>query len=148
MHKYSKGVTLVELMVVVVIVAILGAIAIPSYRNYVMRTNRTEATSALLRIQTQQEKAFLQFNQYATQLTGAGPVGLNMTATSEFEKYNLDIVTPRPGGGAGSYLARAIPAAGKGQQDDEPCQLITITESGTRGAADSGGTNQTQTCWR
>ena len=38
MRSRLSGFTLVELMIVVVIVAILSAIAIPSYRNYVMRS--------------------------------------------------------------------------------------------------------------
>jgi len=41
----------VELMIAVVIAAILAAIAIPGYRSYVQRAQRTEAKSALLRIQ-------------------------------------------------------------------------------------------------
>ena len=46
--------TLIELMIVVAIVAILAAVALPAYRGYVLRSNRTEATATLLRVQAAQ----------------------------------------------------------------------------------------------
>ena len=61
----SRGVTLLELMIVVVILGILGTIAVSTYRGYLLRTNRTEARMALLRVQAAQEKFFLQWNRYA-----------------------------------------------------------------------------------
>ena len=77
MRSIMRGFTLVELMIVVVVVSILAAVAIPSYRNYVMRSQRIDATTALLRIQAAEEKYFLQNNAYTDQ-PGAGvpPAGL------------------------------------------------------------------------
>src|SRR2546429_5200969 len=61
-----RGMTLIELMVVLVIVAILSTLAVGSYRRYVLRANRTDATSALLRIQVAEEKFFLQRSEEHT----------------------------------------------------------------------------------
>jgi type IV pilus assembly protein PilE len=140
--KY-RGFTLIELMVTVLIIGILASIAVPSYRNYVLRAQRTDATAALLRIQTAQEKYFLQNNTYATQLTG-GPPGLNLSNTSANGKYDLTI---RPGAGV-SFTAQATPAAGNGQTDDTKCATFTVDQSGTRTALDSGGADHTLECWR
>jgi len=72
MRKYMRGVTLLELMIVVVIVSILTAVAYPNYREYVTRAKRTEAKAALLQIATNQERFYLQNNTYTTNMTNLG----------------------------------------------------------------------------
>lgn len=72
MNKYMRGVTLMELMIVVVIVSILTAIAYPNYREFVARAKRNEAKSCLLQISTLQERFYLQNNVYTADMTNLG----------------------------------------------------------------------------
>ena len=72
MRRYMRGVTLMELMIVVVIIGILAAIAYPNYREFVARAKRTEARAALLKIATNQERYYLQNNIFTTDLTQLG----------------------------------------------------------------------------
>ena len=66
--SYMRGVTLIELMIVVVIVAILAAIAYPNYREFSARATRNEAKAALLKAATNQERFYLQNNAFSTDL--------------------------------------------------------------------------------
>lgn len=47
MNCRQRGMTLMELLVVITIIGLLAAIAYPSYRAQVRRSNRTEARVAL-----------------------------------------------------------------------------------------------------
>lgn len=51
----KKGVTLIEVMIVVAIVGFLAAIAIPAYDNYITRSRRSDAFTALETVRAAQE---------------------------------------------------------------------------------------------
>lgn len=145
MRKSVMGVTLIELLTVVVVIGILAAIAVPSYRRYLLRAQRTDASTALLRLQSAEEKYFLQYNAYTTKLTAkpsAGGLGL-ASDTSERGFYQL-AVTPSATG----YDATAKPIVGKGQSDDKKCAEFSLSETGIKKAKDYAGTDNTSECWR
>jgi type IV pilus assembly protein PilE len=144
MRYTQRGVTLIELMTVVVIVAILASIAVPSYRNYLIRAQRTDATTALLRIQSGMEKYLVQNGKYTTDLTSKPQDGgLGLYTVSEQGFYDLKIDPTATG-----YTASATAKTDKPQKDDKRCVLFTVDESGKRFAKDSGGTDRTTECWR
>lgn len=142
----TRGVTLIELLVVIVVLAILAAIAVPSYRSYVLRTQRTEATAALLRIGAAQEAFFLEHNRFASALATAPPDGLGVPAVSETSLYDLAVEITIPDGSG--FRVSAVPRANAGQRDDPLCRSFTLDHNGLRGARDAAGADVTGACWR
>ena len=130
--RKHAGVTLMELMVIIVILGTLAAIGIPTYRQYMLRTHRTEAKSALLRLAAEQERFYLQNNTYTNNF-----VALNMPAgRSENGVYTLAI----PVANVTTYTLTATPTAGGGtngvnQTPDAECVTFTINQAGIRTAA-------------
>jgi type IV pilus assembly protein PilE len=60
----QQGVTLLELMIVVVVVGILAAVAIPAYNNYVTRSRRSDAFTALETVRAAQEMYRAELGEY------------------------------------------------------------------------------------
>ena len=142
MNKSARGVTLIELMVVIAVLAVIASIAVPSYRSYMLRAQRAEATATLLAFRSAQEKFFLQNSRYVTtdaDMTAAKPAGLGFATTTEHGYYGLKVA---PGALPNTYVVTAT-AAGT-QTKDAPCQTYTITEAGVRGS----GPGAITTCWK
>lgn len=144
-RQRQAGVTLIELLIVVVIIAILGTIAVPTYRSYLLRAQRTEATATLLRIQAAQEKFFVQNNTFASDLESAPPAGLGVPAITSSGYYDLTVTLLEEGSG---YRLTATPHAGGGQQDDQHCAVISVDHNGVKAARNSNGTDNVRECWR
>lgn len=143
----QRGVTLIELVVVMVIVGILAAVAIPSYRNYTLRSQRADAKDALLALATQQEKHYLQCNTYATAIAVAPNCAagqLQGAAASKNGWYTLAIVA----GTALGFTVSATATAGQNQFQDTACRSFRVTDRGVRTATDAGGADNTAECWR
>ena len=129
--------TLIELMTVVVVIGVLGLIAIPSYRQYVTRSQRTEAKTALLQIQANQERFYLANRTYSGDPDELGFAG----DITERGTYSLAIA----GANATGYTATATPRAG-GAYDlttDAQCTSFSITAQGVRTATGTTAAN----CW-
>lgn len=143
----NRGYTLIELLVTGLLVALLTAIALPSYRQVVLRSQRSDARLALLRIQAQQERHYLQFQRYSQDLdTSPAAGGLGVGRLSEAGHYALSVELT--GNGLG-YRAVARPAPGDAQQSDRECASLSIDETGRRQAksAMSQAPAQAERCW-
>ncbi len=73
MYKKSVyGMTLIELMITVAIIGILASIAYPSYTEFVVRSNRSEAQRELMRIANMQEQYYVDNRTYTNNMTLLG----------------------------------------------------------------------------
>jgi len=144
----NKGFTLIELMVVVAIVGILTAIAVPSYLQHVIKSNRAAAESFMLQLSNLEEQVILDMRSYVAVSananfpnapTAASP-GLNTTVPSSVSKYyNITITLPT----AANYLITATPI-GSQLTGDTKCANLTLDQTGAKGIS---GTSSATDCW-
>ena len=135
-----RGVSLSELLVVIAVSAILASIAVPSYRAYLLRSRRVEATAALLQLSAAQEQFYLQHNTYTDQLTPAPPDGLGLQEVTENGFYDVAIDSADAAGFHATARARGD------QADDSHCAAFTLDATGARTARDGSDAIVTD-CW-
>ncbi|WP_446937675.1 type IV pilin protein [Pseudomonas aeruginosa] len=133
MRTRQKGFTLLEMVVVVAVIGILLGIAIPSYQNYVIRSNRTEG---------QRQERYYSQNPGVGYTKDVTKLGMS-SANSPNNLYNLTIATPT----STTYTLTATPI--NSQTRDKTCGKLTLNQLGERGAAGKTGNNSTvNDCWR
>lgn len=128
----SAGFTLIELMITVAIIGILAAIAYPSYTEYVLRGNRSEAQALLNDAAARQERYYAQNNTYADTTAKLG----YSSASSATNLYTLSI--PSASSSAYSLLATT-------QRTDAKCGNLGIDQAGTKSETGSGSVSD---CWK
>jgi type IV pilus assembly protein PilE len=142
----QRGVTLLELMIVVTIVAIISAFAYPSYTQYVVNTKRTAATSTLMQIADRQQQFFMDNKSYTADLTALGfasnPLyvsddGNSVPAGDADAVYLFTLANVAPT----TYTAIAAPLAQQLVRDTK-CGTLTLDQAGAKDAL-AGGDD----CW-
>jgi type IV pilus assembly protein PilE len=128
-----KGFSLIELMIVVAIIGIVGAIAMPSYDSYMLKSRRADdGLVHLSKIVDRQERFYLQNNIYTDSFDADG---LNMTNSNVSDDgfYEFEItLTGTPVGQA--FSVTATPVTGLAQERDTDCTSMTINSVGQKSA--------------
>ena len=132
----SKGFTLIETLVVLALIATTAAIAIPNYREYVLRAGRTEARNMLLDIAARQERFRYNSPVYAATLA---LLGLPTPYLSENRKYSLTMTVVAAAGVPSTYVLTAVPQA---NQIPDKCGFLRLNNVGVQTSQ-----NSVPNCW-
>lgn len=129
----NRGITLLELLVVIGIVGILAAVAIPMYSGYMQRARRSDAKVALEQVRAAQEMWRAERGSYAID-DGNGTAIAKLTNTmgvpvNPIGDYNWSFsVAPT----ATTFTAQAVPNTARQAGDG----TLTIDQNGTKLPAD------------
>lgn len=138
--RKQRGMTLIELMVVVAIIGILAAIAYPSYTAYIRKTRRADAKVALTSTAQQLERCYTRYNAY-----NDGACGAALPYNTQNGTYTIDAdpaAVPTPGVVAQSFALIATPIGD--QAKDTACAAFKLNQAGVR---DVSGTQGAANCW-
>jgi type IV pilus assembly protein PilE len=132
-QRLARGFTLIEVMIVVAIVAILAAVAIPSYRDYILRGQLVDATTLLSAGRANMERYFQDNRTYAD-------VGSITPATCATSTTNFTLSCSGRNGTGYTLIA----------QGSGPVAAFTYTVDATGLQKTTGvpsGWNTSNTCW-
>ena len=123
--KHIKGFTLIEIMLVVAIMGIIAAIAIPQYKQYVIRGNRSAAQSFMMDVASRQKQYLLDARVYAPDLAT-----LVMTTPNDVAKnYTITMNVPNVVPPTFTVIATPIPGKPQAQAGDG---ALTLNDAGVQ----------------
>ncbi len=133
----QRGMTLIEIMIVIAIVGILASIAYPSYQNHVLRSHRTTATSCLMELSQFMERNYTRNMRYNPADFALPPL---QCITESANRYAYMSVQDQR---TYTLTATAVGA----QLNDTACPSLGINQAGTRLVNNANTAAAVATCW-
>lgn len=134
-HLRIKGFTLIELIITMLIVALLVSLALPSFRDSVRKSRRSDAMNGILDLQLAQERYRVNNTTYGT-LTELGRADPQSSSDGHY-RLTVPVHTTT------NYT---ILATALGDQANDSCGNFTVTFTAGAITKTAGGDNDL--CWK
>jgi len=131
--KKMRGLTLMELMIVVVIIGIIAAVGYPAYLEQIRKSRRANAQAAINDAAARMEQFFLDRKRYALDMNRLGygvAVGAPYITPENF--YSLTVDPAIPGACPITTCYSITATAINLQTDDNACPTLTLDSRGTK----------------
>ncbi|MCX7111621.1 MAG: prepilin-type N-terminal cleavage/methylation domain-containing protein [Proteobacteria bacterium] len=133
----ERAFSLIELMIVVSLIGIIATIAVPSYINYMGRSNRTAAVAYLFNLSNKEEQMMLDTRQYSATYSSLLAVPSQVSSN-----YTISVAVSNAAAPP-TYTLTATPTSAQLARDAK-CGTLTINQAGT---TTKSGTGTLQDCW-
>ncbi len=141
-RKFEKGVTLLELMIVLVVFGILIAIALPTYSGYVIRAGRTDAQAALKFAAQYMERLRTEKGSYTPGgIVPTLPTDLAASPAQGATRYTISLSNVT----AATYTLTATPTAAI--SDAEFCGTLSLDSTGLKAFTGTDPNATMKNCW-
>jgi type IV pilus assembly protein PilE len=125
-----RGFSLIEVMIAVAIIAILGAVAYPSYMDYLKKGRRGAAQTFMMEVANRQSQYLLDTRGYAVNLSDLSSSNvLNIITPSDVSPYYTVKVDPTAATTPPTYTIVATPKSGTAQANDG---VLTLDHTGAK----------------
>ncbi|MCD0493948.1 hypothetical protein LQD23_16835 [Chromobacterium violaceum] len=131
-------------MIALAVLALLVSIALPSYRSFMMQSNRTAAKTALQDLASREESYFAINNNYASQLATLGYAsGTVYVPGSGNNLYALSIASATNS----TFVLNAAPQGSQAQDSCQTYQLDNLGNQSNIANGSSGTVLNVSGCW-
>ena len=147
MFKKNEGFTLIEILIAVAIVGILASIAYSNYSQQVLKSSRSDAKVALNETAQRLQRCFTSNFTYKP-AAGLCKVADDVASSGvqSVEGFYL-IKASSIAYTSTTYTLEAKAIAGKRQEKDVKCEVVSLDQTGKKTAKDSGGNDTSKECW-
>lgn len=126
-YRFTRGFTLIELMVVVIIIAIIFSIGLPSYSQYIIESQRNDAKGRLVALEARMQRFWA--NSGRTYANAATALGL---PDSSDANYTYSVVIAANGAGIANQAFTLTATATGSQVNDTGCTTLTVDNTGAK----------------
>lgn len=134
----NKGFTIIEMIIIMVILVILVSLALPSFKDTIRKSRRSDAMDTLMDIHLTQERYRVNNPDYGTPGT--------VTTTSPGGHYSVSLIIPAATANVTSYSIVATPVPGSDQAKDS-CPDFTLAFAAGTITKTTGGVAD-PICWK
>jgi prepilin-type N-terminal cleavage/methylation domain-containing protein len=140
-QRAERGFTLIEMMITVAIIGILAAIALPSYRQYILRGQIVDATTAMATLRGNMERYFQDNRTYAAVGTIVPPCATTDASTRTVGTFAITCT------GTLDALNFTLTATGSGSTAGFVYTVNQRDQRATTSVGTNSGWSTSTTCW-
>lgn len=144
-NRTHRGFSLIELMIVVAVLGILAAIAYPNYQEYLAKSRRSEARTALLQLSQFMERYYTNNGRYVNAAGERPALPFGEVPRNDANPYYR--ITFNEDGIANDAVEYVLQATRSGLMAGDKCGTLSLSSTGVRAIESADAGVGLAACW-